>query len=291
MGITVSHSTLAPISLTSTIIGFISFAFTVGTFFKVFWQSILTLKAAPSEITDYLSNLKQALLEERRHLRKVRKRIRRPRGQSSGDYGHNRAGEGFGERSRSRRGRRESIGARNGHGKGPGSYFERDEQAFRSQGESEALRVMRTAIRDMIRSFRQLEYPFLKPEFQHLDSAHWSTNTPSSEKDPRYLQSPPRSPYLDDASDGDVALGRSNRYGSEYRTCGLKERWFWLKRKDDVITMSESLSRIEVRRTAHEVEAVAMAVADIGRDIEGLCESVRRMEGRLNRVVGVRRVD
>lgn len=223
--------------------------------------------------------------------------MRRLRGQSGGDYsGLGRRGES-GERSRSRRGRRESIGRGNGHGKagGPRSYFTRDEQAFRSQGESEALRVMRVAIKDMIRSFRSLEYPFLRPEFQHLDSAHWSTNTPNSEKDPRYMQSPSRSPYLDDDDDREVdmggALGKTNRFGSEYRSCGLKERWLWLRRKGDVITMSEGLSRIEVRRTAHEVGAVSMAVADIGRDVEGLCESIRRMEVRLNRVVGVRRVD
>ena len=40
MGVTVSHSTLAPISLASTLIGFVSFAFTVGTF--------LTLPRSPT---------------------------------------------------------------------------------------------------------------------------------------------------------------------------------------------------------------------------------------------------
>ncbi|KAF1971612.1 hypothetical protein BU23DRAFT_590533 [Bimuria novae-zelandiae CBS 107.79] len=232
MGITVSHATTAPLFLVSTIIGLVSFAFTVGTFLKVFWQSILTLKSAPREICDYLSNLKQALLEERRHLRKVKKRMKRGRGDDPGDWG------GGGGRSRSRRGeRRRSVGG-NGHGgggKSPRSNFGRDEQAFRSQGESELLRVMRIAIRDMIWSFRQL----------NLDSAHWSTNTPAGEKSLNYL-----------------------------------ERWLWLHRKDDVITMSEGLARIEVRRTAHEVGAVAM-----------MFESIRQMEGRLNRVVGVRRVD
>jgi hypothetical protein len=34
-----------------------------------------------------------------------------------------------------------------------------------------------------------------------------------------------------------------------------------------------------------------MAVADIGRDVESMLESIRQMEGRLNRVVGVRRVE
>ncbi|KAL5411820.1 hypothetical protein PMIN06_000023 [Paraphaeosphaeria minitans] len=146
----------------------------------------------------------------------------------------------------------------------------------------------------MIRSFRALEYPFLKPEFRDLDAAHWSTNTPR-DKGPAYLQSPPAgSPWEDD--DGEQAqaqgLRRSNRFGSDgYKKCGVRERWLWLHRKGDVVTMSERLSRIEVRRTAHEVGAVAMAVADIGRDIEGVFEVVRAMEGRLKRVVGVRRVE
>lgn len=178
------------------------------------------------------------------------------------------------------------------YGKGPRSYFERDEQAFRSQGESEALRVMRDAVKDMIRSFRQLEYPFLKPEFQNGDAAHWSTNTPAKEKSARYLQSPPRSPYQDDEDvDGEEGLNRSNRLGTEYRTCGFRERWLWLHRKDDVVTMSEGLARIEVRRTAHEVGTVAAAVADIGRDVEDILESIQQMEGRLSRVIGVRRVE
>lgn len=55
--------------------------------------------------------------------------------------------------------------------------------------------------------------------------------------------------------------------------------------------MSEGLNRVEVRRTAHEVGAVVMAVADIGRDVERMSEMVRAMEGRLNRVVGVRTVE
>lgn len=283
MGVTISHSVLAPISLASILIGFISFAFTLATFLKVFWQSIITLKAAPDEIRDYLSNLKQALLEERRHLRKVRKRMRRGSGRGRGDDDD----MGGGPRSRSRR--RSGGGA----AKGPRSYFERDEQAFRSQGESEALRVMRDAVRDMIRSFRVFEYAFLKPEFQDLDSAHWSTNTPR-EKGPAYLQSPHEGNLWDDDEGDQIqaqGLSRSNRYGSEYKKCGLRERWLWLHRKGDVVTMSESLGRIEVRRTAHEVGGVAIAIADIGRDVERVSEMVRSMEGRLNRVVGVRRVE
>lgn len=73
MGVTVSHTALAPISMASSIIGFISFGFTLATFLNVFWSSVQTIHAAPSEIPDYLSNLKQGLLGQRQHLRKVRK--------------------------------------------------------------------------------------------------------------------------------------------------------------------------------------------------------------------------
>lgn len=65
MGITVSHTNYAPISLVSALIGFVSFTFTLGTF-----------AAAPQEINDYLSSLKQGLLEERRHLRRSNRRLR-----------------------------------------------------------------------------------------------------------------------------------------------------------------------------------------------------------------------
>ena len=77
MGVTLStHSSLAPISLASTIIGFISFAFTVATAVRVFWGNIKTVQAAPVEVPDYLGNLKQVLYEERAHLKAVRRKSR-----------------------------------------------------------------------------------------------------------------------------------------------------------------------------------------------------------------------
>jgi hypothetical protein len=164
---------------------------------------------------------------------------------------------------------------------------------------------MRMAIRDMIKAFRKLEHPFLKPEFQNTDAQKWS-NTPiaaTGAYQPKY-QMPYKNPYPEDRKRGwdeearedeeDLRgehLQRSNRFGMEYRTCTLRERWLWLKRKDDVISLSEGLSRIEVRRTAHEVGTVLMMVEDIGKDLEGVREMVEEMRGGLGRVVGVRRVD
>jgi hypothetical protein len=74
MGVTLStHSTLAPLSLASTIIGFVSFSFTIATLLRVFWGNISTVLNAHDEIHDYLSNLRVQLYEERQSLRNLRR--------------------------------------------------------------------------------------------------------------------------------------------------------------------------------------------------------------------------
>jgi hypothetical protein len=274
MGVTISKTALSPLSLLSITIGLISFAFTLATFLNVFWSSLQTLHAAPREITDFLSNLKQGLLEERRHLRRVGKRLRSARRGRSGSV------------SREDGKRRYSGG--DGGGGGRRARFERDEQALRSDGETDSLKALRAAVRDMIQSFRAIEYPFLRPEFQQKNStAQWSTNA-QVEKPP--FTNPAYS-YPDDDEPEAQGLGGSNRFGNEYRTCGLRERWMWLRRKGDVVRMSEGLSRLETRRMAHEVGRATMMLRDIGRDLEDVWEGVGRLEGRLGRVVGVRRVE
>lgn len=70
---------------------------------------------------------------------------------------------------------------------------------------------------------------------------------------------------------------------------GLGERWLWVRRKAAVISLNGILSRVEVRRTAHEVGEVLSVVCNIGRDLEDLRASLEGVEERLNRVVGVRR--
>ncbi|KAF2119300.1 hypothetical protein BDV96DRAFT_642335 [Lophiotrema nucula] len=301
MGVTVSHSTLAPISMASTIIAFIGFGFTLGTFFNVFWKSIMTLTSAPSEIADYLSNLKQGLLEERRHLRRVKRRLKKEeRRDASHVRGRSRSGgrdpgggggygggggsweDGAGIGGGGRRSRRSSYNGEKRGVKHQHAHFDRDLQSIDSAGEGASLRAMRVAVRDMIRKFRKIEYPFLKEEYQNQTSSSWSTTDPMTGKN-----------YYTEDEDYDAAphLARTNRLGTEYKQCGFRERWLWLKRKEAVISLSEGLSRIEVRRTSHEVGEVLMMLTDIGRDLEDMTDSVASLEGRMNRVVGVRRVD
>lgn len=290
MGITISHTNFAPISLVSTLIGFVSFAFTLGTFLKVFWSNLGTFAAAPHEINDYLSSLKQGLLEERRHLRKSRKRLKSlrrdqshgpgARGGNDDDYTRGNSYDG----NRKRRGRNSKRGQ---------MHFDRDIQSMRSSGEDEALKVMRITVHDLITSFRALEQPFLKPEYQQENSQHWSTQQASS---PYYPEKQSHNQNQSHAlSDNDSPhaghIHATNRLGHEYRTCGFKERWLWVKKKAAVLNLSDVLSRVEVRRTAHEVGEVLSVVCNIGRDIEDLRGSLEGVEGRLNRVVGIRRID
>ena len=161
-------------------------------------------------------------------------------------------------------------------------HFDRDIQSMRSAGESEALRVMRVTVHDLIGSFRLIEHPFLKAEYRNQATSQWSNNSHPygrSEKSPYHSE--------DEVSD----LHATNRLGHEYKKCGFKERWLWVRRKASVINLSEVLNRVEVRRTAHEVGEVLSIVSNIGRDLEDMQEAVYALERRLNRVVGVRRVD
>lgn len=280
MGITISHTLFSPLSMVSTMIGFVSFAFTLGTFVKVFWSNLGTFGAAPQEIQDYLSSLKQGLLEERRHLRRARKRLR----SIHRDKSHEPGAKSGSDDPESQHGyKRRSRGRKSGRRYGPGTmHFNHDIQSMQSAGESEALLVMRVTVRDLIKSFRQIEHPFLKIEYQKQGSAQWSNNNHPhgpSEKSPYYSE--------DEVSD----LHATDRLGHEYKKCGFKERWLWVRRKASVIKLSEVLNRVEVRRTAHEVGEVLSIVSNIGRDLGDMQGTMYALESRLNRVVGVRRVD
>ncbi|KIW03228.1 hypothetical protein, variant 1 [Verruconis gallopava] len=143
MGVAVSsQSALAPISFASTITGFISFAFTLATVIRVFWDSIATFFGAATEIDDMLTNLRQALYEERANLRRARQQVKRRRRSAAAK------GEGLG-------GRREGLTP------------------------DDALGAMSNAVKDMIRAFKQVEKPFLvdgldEPRRRRGDRESWA---------------------------------------------------------------------------------------------------------------------
>jgi hypothetical protein len=65
---------LAPISIASTTIGFISFAFTLAIWTHAFWDAFGTIGAAPQQVQDAFSTLRQGLYEEREYLKRKRRR-------------------------------------------------------------------------------------------------------------------------------------------------------------------------------------------------------------------------
>ena len=67
---------LPTISLASSTIGFISFAFTFFTFLRVFWETILTLWSAPRQMQGYLDNLRLEIHNERAYFRTALRRTR-----------------------------------------------------------------------------------------------------------------------------------------------------------------------------------------------------------------------
>ena len=58
-----------PISYASSIIGFTSFAFTFFTFVRVFWEIILTLWSAPSQMRAYMDNLRLEIHNESQYFK------------------------------------------------------------------------------------------------------------------------------------------------------------------------------------------------------------------------------
>jgi hypothetical protein len=201
MGVAVSkQASLAPISLASTIIGFLSFAFTVATFVRVFWANLMTIVNAPSEIEDFLSNLKQGLYEERSHLHTVRKRLRRKSR----------------VRSRSKNGVKHGM-----------DYSDRE-----MADDDVSTKVLRDAIRHMIKRFESLERPFLPDRDQGMtyEKNGWTNEDPE------------------------------DWYFSNYRECGLRERLAWLNRRKPVLNLAEGLMRLQTRRIAKEIGEMSLCV-------------------------------
>jgi len=69
-------SSLPTISLASSTVGFISFAFTFFTFLRVFWETILTLWSAPKQMRAYMDNLRLEVHNERAYFKSALRRTR-----------------------------------------------------------------------------------------------------------------------------------------------------------------------------------------------------------------------
>ncbi|KAI9741307.1 MAG: hypothetical protein M1834_003024 [Cirrosporium novae-zelandiae] len=123
----------AAVAYVSTVIGFVSFAVSLGTFIHVFWDNLNTLWAAPSQVKITLSNLKEELFEEREYLKKARKRERT-----------------------------ELYGIQ-----GPPLI-----RTMTGKDAGVPIKVMQESVKDLCRQFKDLEMPFLKDPLDR-DNRGW----------------------------------------------------------------------------------------------------------------------
>lgn len=186
-----------PISWGSTIIGFISFSFTLLIWLQASWHAFLTLGSAPTQVRDSLSTLRQGLYEEREYL----KRKRRQKG-----------------------------------GNKDGIYYK-----------SGPVRIMNDAIKDLIRSFKILEHPFLV-------APH-----PGREKDLEWSFDATQHQYK----------------------CDLTHRILWLRMKSEIDTIADKLQRIQTRRIESVVEDQVQMMSDMMRMMRDCDNRLGHIEHRL----------
>lgn len=264
MGVTLStQSTLAPVSFAGTIIGFISFAFTIATFLRVFWENLMTLYSAPSEAHEFLTNLRVELYEEKASLRALRR--------------HHRMRAMGGPRLADRASRDAELN-------------------------EAAIRTMQDSLRHLIQRFKDIQRKFLI-----LDD-HQDHNRRRRQSRRRRRRSSGRvesaSPHYKSGDGGgwnnekgvrsrDYVYEDENEDGSGYDLAQITfaRRFVWLVNRGKAIDIVQSLTRIQTRRIARQVGETAVALHDYGRVFEGMRESVEGVEGRLSRVVGIRRVE
>lgn len=272
MGVVVStHSATSPFFLTTGIIGVISFAFTLGTFFKVVWVNLQTLGEAPHEVHTYLTNLRTELLEEKQSLKQMKKGMKRH------------------QKVLHKNNKADLIG------------LELDEVT---------IKTMSDTLRHLVRQFRDLEKPFLEPRESGIADApnhrRRSRRRGSSVSPPRYdhaaYASPPekngrtrsrargyqdRDQVMEEEVDEDAFWAQRTHYANYT----LRRRFKWLSTKAKAQQMFETLTRLQTRRIARQIAGIAVLMHDYGNGTLELNDAVRRIDERVSRVVGVRRVE
>ena len=284
MGVVVSTAKTSPFFLTTGIIGIVSFVFTLGTFLKVVWVNLDTLSEAPHEVSlfghivsetctdalqvhSYLTNLRTELLEEKASLKNMRKGMRKYQRMTLKENGGTTVG------------------------------MELDDVT---------LKTMNDTLRHMIKQFKALEQPFLEPGERGIGDASnhrkRSRRRNSSVSPPHYdhaaYSSPPekraRSNHDRDKEQRAKEEVDDDAYWAErtqYANFTLKRRLIWLRKKTEAQSMVEALSRVQIRRIARQVGGLTMLVHEYGCGTMELNDAVRRIDERVGRVVGVRRVD
>ena len=268
MGVAISSPVkTSPFSLATGIIGLVSFIFTLGTFFRVVWVNMETMGEASHEVHSYLTNIRTELLEERASLKKIRKGMRKHRKHlKRGDDG----GSPYG--------------------------LELDEIT---------LKTMSDTVRQLCKKFSEVEKPFLAEgelgigaEARHGSRARRRN---SSVSPPRYAHAAYSSPPEKDSRyrarsnhDRDHQEEEEDAFWAQrchYADFTLGRRFKWLTKKPKAQSLFETLSRVQIRRIALQVGGMAILMHEYGQGTLELNDAVQRIDERVSRVVGVRRVE
>jgi hypothetical protein len=273
MGFVLSKSQLAPISLASIVVGFVSFAFTVGTFLRVLWINFETLGEAPHQVHSYLTNLRTELLEERANLRVMKKNCKK----------------------------HHKLLDRGGRGGRVDSGVELDEVS---------LKTMSDTIKQLIKRFKDVERPFLeKGEGGIDDDINPRKRRRRSQSVSPYehsaYNSPPEKAHVRSRYNGGHKGNRDSRYADErgvdddedafwaqrtkYCNYTLWKRFAWLHKKSEAQNLFDMLSRVQTRRIARQVGGLSVLVHEYGSGNGEIEEMVRRIDERMSHFVGVRR--
>ncbi|EME46582.1 hypothetical protein DOTSEDRAFT_70555 [Dothistroma septosporum NZE10] len=264
MGVVISKSTLNPLSFVSTIIGFVSFVFTLGTFVKVVWTNLETMSEASHEVHSYLTNLRTELLEERASIRIMRKQCKKYHRLAKAEGG---------------------------------------ETLLGIELDNVTLKTMDDTIKQLMKRFKELERPFLLPGTAGIDG--WKDHKHrrrTSSVSPYYehsaYASPPekaaRRQSGDDRGRPNEELADDEAFWAQrtqYADFNFSRRFAWLTKKSEAQGLFESLSRVQIRRIARQVGGISTQMHAYGSSTLQTMEAVRRMDERMNRIVGIRRVN
>ena len=136
---------------------------------------------------------------------------------------------------------------------GEREYFKKAMRQVRSRSKSNPrshvdcgpLKLLNDSVRHLMQDFKRLEEPFLE-------------DSPEEE-------------------DKDVEKSEENSYRVRYATMDFRHRYIWLKSKNNIITLSDQVNRIQTRRIAFDTNTIVQYTAPI--DTHEECNT-KRPSGR-----------
>lgn len=300
-----ADSKLAPISFASTMLSFITFTTTFATFINAFWSDLSTAKNARHEVHEILGGLGISLREERATLKRLRKRCakkvrERAATRRWGGAGYGRRRHDGGDDDDDDDDEKADMGVKEGMRELAKRSSRREREHEEEEGELVWL-SLENSIKGMLRSWEHIERPFRSRDSVRQEDGEaylYGAGYPRH-RDGRPSGRRRRSAGLSDKErEAEHATGwRGEELEAQvegrrrYGTMTITRRFLWVRRKRDVMRLSEALTRLQTRRIARQMadaNIMGERLMDVLMDIG---ERVEVVETRLNRVVGVRRVD